>query len=77
MAGSAVTASLSFAFNATLQAPHGGIWVIGVIGNWALYLLAIAIGTVVTAVLVIVLKSLGRRTAEETTDAAAPSALAS
>ncbi|MFA9430673.1 PTS fructose transporter subunit IIC [Egicoccus sp. AB-alg2] len=77
MAGSAVTASLSFAFNATLQAPHGGIWVIGVIGNWALYLLAIAIGTVVTAVLVVLLKSLGRRTAEETTDAAAPAAVAS
>ena len=60
MVGSAVTGALSFWFNATLQAPHGGIWVIGVIGNWPLYLLAIAIGTVVTAGMVILLKSLGR-----------------
>jgi len=58
MAGSAITGALSFAFDATLRAPHGGIWVVGVIGNWALYLLAIAIGTAVTAVLVNVLKSL-------------------
>jgi fructose PTS system EIIBC or EIIC component len=61
MVGSAVTGALSFAFNATLQAPHGGIWVIGVIGNWPLYLLAVAIGTVVTAAMVLFLKSLGRR----------------
>ncbi len=56
MIGSALTASLSLAFNATLQAPHGGIFVIGLIGNWPLYLLAIAIGTVVTAALVIGVK---------------------
>jgi fructose PTS system EIIBC or EIIC component len=61
MVGSAVTGALSFAFNASLQAPHGGIWVIGVIGNWPLYLVAIAIGTVVTAAMVVMLKSLGRR----------------
>jgi PTS system fructose-specific IIC component len=60
MLGSATTGMLSFAFNATLNAPHGGIWVIGVIGNWALYLLAIAIGTVVTAASVTVLKSMNR-----------------
>jgi fructose PTS system EIIBC or EIIC component len=71
MVGSAVTGALSFAFSATLRAPHGGIWVVGLIGNWPLYLLAIAIGTVVTAVLVNVLKSLGRRGAavEVTADA--------
>jgi fructose PTS system EIIBC or EIIC component len=63
MVGSAVTGALSFWFNATLQAPHGGIWVLGVIGNWPLYLLAIAIGTVVTAGMVVLLKSLGRETA--------------
>jgi fructose PTS system EIIBC or EIIC component len=63
MVGSAVTGALSFAFNATLQAPHGGIWVIGVIGNWPLYLVAIAIGTVVTAGMVVLLKSLGREAA--------------
>jgi PTS system fructose-specific IIC component len=60
MVGSATAASLSLAFGATLQAPHGGIFVIGLIGNWPLYLLAIAIGTVVSAVLVIVAKGIGK-----------------
>jgi fructose PTS system EIIBC or EIIC component len=61
IAGSAVTASLSLAFGASLRAPHGGIWVIGVIGNWGMYLVAIAIGTAVTAAAVVALKSLGNR----------------
>ncbi|AHY46936.1 PTS system, Fru family, IIC component [Rubrobacter radiotolerans] len=56
MAGSATAAALSLLFGATLQAPHGGIFVIGLIGNWPLYLLAIAIGTVVSALCVVALK---------------------
>jgi PTS system fructose-specific IIC component len=67
MAGSAITASLSFAFNASLQAPHGGIFVIGLIGNALLYLLAIVIGTVVTAGLVLVAKSIGEPAQRDTT----------
>jgi len=60
MVGSAVAASLSLAFGATLQAPHGGLFVVGLIGNWPLYLLAIAIGTAVSAALVIVAKGIGK-----------------
>ncbi len=56
MVGSALTASLSLAFGATLRAPHGGIFVIGLIGNWPLYLLSIVIGTLVSAALVIGVK---------------------
>ena len=56
----------SLAFGATLRAPHGGIFVVGLIGNWPLYLLAIAIGTVVSAALVIVAKGIGRNTKGET-----------
>ncbi|WP_455362116.1 PTS fructose transporter subunit IIABC [Streptomyces sp. SYSU K21746] len=57
MAGGAVTGALSMAFGATLRAPHGGIFVVPLIGQALLYLLAIAAGTVVTAALVILLKS--------------------
>lgn len=72
MVGSAITASLSLAFGATLRAPHGGIFVIGLIGNWPLYLLAIAIGTVVSAALVIAVKEFtGGSDAEKATSAAA------
>jgi PTS system fructose-specific IIC component len=63
--GSAVTGGLSMAFNATLRAPHGGVFVFGLVGNWPLYLLAILIGTVVTAVGVLALKGLGRTARQE------------
>jgi PTS system fructose-specific IIC component len=69
MAGSAVAASLSLAFDATLRAPHGGVFVIGLIGNWPLYLIAIAVGTVVSALLANLLKSLGSRPSKAAADA--------
>ncbi|MGW5882652.1 PTS fructose transporter subunit IIABC [Streptomyces koyangensis] len=69
MAGGAVTGALSMAFGATLRAPHGGLFVVPLIGNALLYVVAIAAGTVVTAALVVLLKS--RRTVE-----AAPAASA-
>ncbi|MZF90774.1 fructose-specific PTS transporter subunit EIIC [Streptomyces sp. SID5643] len=58
MAGGAVTGALSMAFGATLRAPHGGIFVVPLIGNAFLYLVAIAAGVCVTTALVIVLKGL-------------------
>ncbi|MDJ0342347.1 fructose-specific PTS transporter subunit EIIC [Streptomyces sp. H10-C2] len=62
MAGGAVTGALSMAFGCTLRAPHGGVFVVPLIGNPWLYLIAVAAGTVVTALLVVLLKGL-RRTA--------------
>jgi len=46
-AGSAVAGALSMLFGCTLMAPHGGIFVFPVVGNWAMYLVALAIGSVV------------------------------
>ncbi len=54
--GSAIAGALSMAFNCTLMAPHGGIFVFPVVGNALLYLLALAIGTVVAAFLLGLLK---------------------
>ncbi|WP_330288644.1 PTS fructose transporter subunit IIABC [Streptomyces sp. NBC_00576] len=62
MAGGAVTGALSMAFGATLRAPHGGIFVVPLIGSPFLYLIAIAVGTCVTTALVIVLKSMRKPT---------------
>lgn len=59
MAGSAVTGAMVMGFENTLRAPHGGIWVTPLIGGVGTYLLAIAVGTVVSAVCVIVAKSIG------------------
>ncbi|WP_327372450.1 fructose-specific PTS transporter subunit EIIC [Streptomyces sp. NBC_01216] len=57
MAGGAVTGALAMAFGTTLRAPHGGVFVVPLIGNPLLFLLAIAAGTAVTAALVVLLKS--------------------
>ncbi|MFI1224948.1 MULTISPECIES: fructose-specific PTS transporter subunit EIIC [unclassified Streptomyces] len=62
MAGGAVTGALSMAFGATLRAPHGGVFVVPLIGEPFLYLLAIAAGTLVATALVVLLKG-ARRTA--------------
>ena len=65
MFGSAITGGLSMAFSITLRAPHGGVFVIGLVGAPLLYILAIAIGTVAAAVAVIALKGL-RKTTDST-----------
>ena len=45
--GSAVAGALSVAFNCTLMAPHGGIFVFLTVGNPLMYLVALAVGSVV------------------------------
>ncbi|ALC25170.1 fructose-specific PTS transporter subunit EIIC [Streptomyces pristinaespiralis] len=74
MAGGAVTGALSMAFGATLRAPHGGIFVVPLIGGPLVYLLAIAAGTVVTAGLVVLLKSRRKPAGSAATAPAAPEA---
>ena len=54
--GSAVAGGLSELFGASSPAPHGGIFVFPVVSNWLLYLVAILIGSIVTAVLLKIFK---------------------
>lgn len=59
MVGSAVAGGLSMAFGATLQVPHGGIFVLPIpnaVGNLGMYLVAILAGTLVTAAMLYILK---------------------
>ncbi len=56
MVGSAVAGALSMAFGCALRAPHGGIFVLPLVENPVLYLVALAIGVVVTTALVIFIK---------------------
>jgi PTS system fructose-specific IIC component len=62
--GSAVTGGLAMAFGATLRAPHGGIWVLPLIGNFLLFLVALAAGVVVMTAIVVTLKARDRHLAE-------------
>lgn len=54
--GSAVAGALSVVFKCTLMAPHGGIFVFAVVGNWYWYLLALAVGSVVSMLMLALLK---------------------
>jgi PTS system fructose-specific IIC component len=59
MVGSAVTGALSMLFGAQLRVPHGGIFVLPIpnaVTNLTMYIIAIIIGTVVTAGMLYFLK---------------------
>ncbi|MDV8020926.1 fructose-specific PTS transporter subunit EIIC [Rhodococcus sp. IEGM 1330] len=53
MAGGAVTGAMIMAFDVTLSAPHGGIFVFFAIGNILWFILSLAAGTIVSAFLVV------------------------
>ena len=63
--GSAATGALSMTFGATLRAPHGGIFVLPLVGQPLLYLVAIVAGVLISTVAVIFAKQLGRTSAPE------------
>lgn len=54
--GSAVSGAMSMAFNCTLMAPHGGIFVLPLIGNWGWYLVSLIVGSVVSMIIMAALK---------------------
>lgn len=56
IAGSAAAGALSMVFGCTLMAPHGGIFVVPVVGNALMYLTALVVGTVISAGLLGILK---------------------
>lgn len=56
VAASAIAGALTLAFDCTLMAPHGGIFVFPVVGNGLYYLLSLVIGTVAGALLLGILK---------------------
>ena len=49
--GSGVAGALSMAFGCSVPAPHGGVFVFGVVQNWPMYFVALAAGSVLAAVL--------------------------
>lgn len=54
--GSAVAGALSMLFGCAIPAPHGGIFVVGLVQNWPMYLLALLIGSVVAMLLMALFK---------------------
>jgi len=76
MVGSAITGALSMLFGCGLRAPHGGIFVLPIpnaVSNLGMYVVAILIGTAVTAGMLYILKRpVTETTAAATRTAAAP-----
>lgn len=56
MVGAGVAGGLSMLFKCTLMAPHGGIFVFAVVGNWPMYLVSLAVGSVVGMLMLGLLK---------------------
>ncbi|HSF35542.1 MAG TPA: fructose-specific PTS transporter subunit EIIC [Nocardioides sp.] len=65
--GSAITGALAMAFGIGIRAPHGGLWVTPIMGSVTqvlLFVVALAVGVVVMASIVVFLKSRDSRLAE-------------
>jgi PTS system fructose-specific IIC component len=67
MAGSAVTGAIAMATDVSLRAPHGGIFVLFAVGNIGWFLVSLVAGTLVSAALVVGLKSMGTSDADVST----------
>ncbi len=70
MAGGAVAGGLIMALGAGQLAPHGGIWVLPLIGQPFMFLIALLAGMTVSALAIIVAKGIGRNPNEEALEAA-------
>ena len=64
--GAAVAGAISMGAGVASPAPHGGVWIIALVENPLMFLVAAIAGTVVGALMYIVLKSLAGRKAEAT-----------
>ncbi|MDQ1110649.1 PTS system fructose-specific IIC component [Microbacterium testaceum] len=74
MVGGAITGGLSMLLSVQSFAPHGGIFVFFAINPFWGFALAIVAGTVVTALIVVALKGIGRSTQDAAVAEAAPAA---
>lgn len=59
--GGALAGAISMGAHVASPAPHGGIWIIGLAQNPLMFLVAVVAGTVVSALVYVVLKSVGAR----------------
>jgi len=71
MVGSAVTGAIIMGSGVTLRAPHGGVFVFFAMGKPLLFFVALVLGTVITGVLVVVLKQFTGKSDAELEPAAA------
>ncbi|SDR67950.1 PTS fructose transporter subunit IIABC [Agrococcus carbonis] len=74
--GAATTGAISMAAGVTSQAPHGGIFVFFAIGNLLMFVVAIVVGAIITALAVVALKRWARRAPQPVAEESQPVAVA-
>jgi fructose PTS system EIIBC or EIIC component len=72
MVGGAVTGAICMATGVTSQAPHGGLFVFFAIGNLLMFIVAIVVGTIISALAVVALKRYAVRKQAAAEPAAVP-----
>ena len=72
--GGAIAGAISMNAHVASPAPHGGIWIIGLSNNIPMFLLAVVAGTVVSAIIYVLLKSIGAKSRQTATETPAKSA---
>lgn len=65
MVGAAVAGAIAMGSGVASPAPHGGVWIIALVDNPVMFLVAALAGTVVSAFMYIILKSLSSKKTEE------------
>lgn len=70
-AGSAVASALVMLWNVTSTVPHGGIFVVPIMGNPIMFLVALVIGSIVTAAILYALQPNKKEDSEEKEDESA------
>ncbi|MDO5749805.1 MAG: fructose-specific PTS transporter subunit EIIC [Rothia sp. (in: high G+C Gram-positive bacteria)] len=63
--GGAVAGAISMGAHVASPAPHGGIWIIGLTSNPLMFLAAVVAGTVVSALLYLLLKAIGSKAKQD------------
>ena len=66
--GGAIAGAISMNAHVASPAPHGGIWIIGLSNNIPMFLLAVVAGTVVSAIIYVLLKSMGAKSQQTVTE---------
>ncbi|QXT29927.1 fructose-specific PTS transporter subunit EIIC [Rothia dentocariosa] len=66
--GGAIAGAISMNAHVASPAPHGGIWIIGLSNNIPMFLLAVVAGTVVSAIIYVLLKSMGAKSRQTVTE---------
>lgn len=63
--GSAIAGAICMGSHVASPAPHGGVWILFLVDNWPMYLVSVIVGSLVTAIIYLILKRIGNAKTDE------------